>query len=185
MIQPIQFAGETKSNAIRQVVAEREPLALRTFTPSQAVFAKSAGVYHWTPEGRKLFDYSSGVLVANLGHNPKRWLQHFAKSMGWTAEMLFGSEEVGCVESSERTGSCATERTTVDPSLRRREVLSAERQDYGTTYVPAVTMTAYNGITEIETQAVQRLLANLKRSKGSERLDTIVWAASEIGRAHV
>ena len=142
MIEPIQFAGETKSNAVRQVVAEREPLALRTFTPSQAVFAKSAGVYHWTPEGRKLFDYSSGVLVANLGHNPKRWMQHFAKSMCWSPEALFGAE------------ACAGE------------------------YVPAVTMTAYNGITEIETQAVQRLLANIKRSKGSGRLDTIVWAAS-------
>ncbi len=142
MTQPIQFAGETRSNAVRQIVAEREPLALRTFTPSQAVFAKSAGVYHWTPEGRKLFDYSSGVLVANLGHNPKRWMQHFAKSMGWSAEALFGAEA---------------------------------RADE---YVPAVTMTAYNGITEIEVLAVQRLLANIKRSKGSERLDTIVWAAS-------
>ncbi len=177
MTQPIQFAGETKSNAVRQVVAEREPLALRTFTPSQAVFAKSAGVYHWTPEGRKLFDYSSGVLVANLGHNPKRWMQHFAKSMGWSPELLFSEEGVGCVESSERTDSCATDRTTVVPSLRRRDVLSAERQDYSK-YIPAITMTAYNGITEIETQAVQRLLANIKRSKGSERLDTIVWAAS-------
>ena len=46
------------------------------------------------------------------------------------------------------------------------------------TYVPAITMTAYNGITEIEALAVQRLLANIKRSKGSGRLDTIVWAAS-------
>lgn len=156
----IQFAGEAKSNSIRQIVAEREPLALRTFTPSQAVFAKSAGAFHWTPEGRKLFDYSSGVLVANLGHNPKRWMQHFAKYMGWSAEALFGDEA-----------------TTVDPSLRRREVLSAERQDYGH-YIPAITMTAYNGITEIEATAVQRLLVNIKRSKGSDRLDTIVWAAS-------
>lgn len=142
MTQPIQFAGETKSNAVRQVVAEREPIALRTFTPSQAVFAKSAGAFHWTPEGRKLFDYSSGVLVANLGHNPKRWMQHFAKYMGWSPETMFGAE------------AAADE------------------------YVPAITMTAYNGITEIETQAVQRLLANIKRSKGSDRLDTIVWAAS-------
>ena len=39
-------------------------------------------------------------------------------------------------------------------------------------------MTAYNGITEIETMAVQRLLANLRRAKGSDRIDTIVWAAS-------
>ena len=174
MTQPIQFAGETKSNAVRQVVAEREPLALRTFTPSQAVFAKSAGVYHWTPEGRKLFDYSSGVLVANLGHNPKRWMQHFAKSMGWSPELLFSEEGVGCVESSERTDSCATDRATVDPSLRRREVLSAERQDYGTTYVPAITMTAYNGITEIETQAVQRLLANIKRSCDTTLDDSLI-----------
>jgi 4-aminobutyrate aminotransferase-like enzyme len=174
MTQPIQFAGEPKSNAVRQVVAEHEPVALRTFTPSQAVFAKSAGVYHWTPEGRKLFDYSSGVLVANLGHNPRRWMQHFAKYMGWSAEMLFGSDE--------------GDRTTVVPSLRRRDslsadvlsanVLSAERQDYSTDYVPAVTLTAYNGITELEAQAVQRLLANIKRSKGSGRIDTIVWAAS-------
>ena len=177
MTQPIQFAGETRSNAVRQIVAEREPLALRTFTPSQAVFAKSAGVYHWTPEGRKLFDYSSGVLVANLGHNPKRWMQHFAKSMGWTAEMLFGGEGGGDAAREEGSGAGATDRATVVPSLRRRDILSAERQDYGN-YVPAITMTAYNGITEIETQAVQRLLANIKRSKGSERLDTIVWAAS-------
>lgn len=142
MSPAIQYAGETKSNAVRQVIAEREPLALRTFTPSQAVFAKSAGVYHWTPEGRKLFDYSSGVLVANLGHNPKRWMQHFAKYMGWSPEAMFGAEA---------------------------------RADE---YVAAITMTAYNGVTEIESLAVQRLLANIKRSHGSDRLDTIVWAAS-------
>lgn len=142
MTQAIQFPGESKSNAVRQVVAEREPQSLRTFTPSQAVFAKSAGVYHWTPEGRKLYDFSSGVLVANLGHNPRRWMQHFARYMNWSAEALFGTD-------------------------------AAEGE-----FVPAITMTAYNGITEIETQAVQRLIANVRRSKGSDRLDTIVWAAS-------
>ena len=166
MKSAIQFAGETKSNAVRQIVAEREPVALRTFTPSQAVFAKSAGPYHWTPEGRKLFDYSSGVLVANLGHNPKRWMQHFAKSMGWTAEMLFGDADD---ESARRMGTPA-------------RPLSANEETTGKsahpTYVPAITMTAYNGVTEIEALAVQRLLANIKRSKGSERLDSIVWAAS-------
>ena len=45
-------------------------MALRTFTPTQAVIAKSAGVFHWTADGRKLYDFTSGVLVANLGHNP-------------------------------------------------------------------------------------------------------------------
>ena len=47
--------------------------ALRTFTPSLAVLERSAGSYHWTPEGRKLADFTSGVLVTNLGHNPARW----------------------------------------------------------------------------------------------------------------
>jgi 4-aminobutyrate aminotransferase-like enzyme len=142
MSHPIEFTGEARSNAARQIVANHEPIALRTFTPSQAVFAKSAGVFHWTPEGRTLYDYSSGVLVANLGHNPKRWMQHFAKYMGWTPEMFGGPDALA------------------------------------DDYVPAITMTAYNAITEVETRAVERLLANLKRSKGSERLDTIVWAAS-------
>lgn len=142
MTHLIEFAGETQSNAVRRVIAESEPVALRTFTPSQAVFAKSAGVFHWTPEGRTLYDYSSGVLVANLGHNPKRWMQSFGKYMGWSAD-LFGGKP-------------------------------AQADDYA----PALTMTAYNGITEVETQAVKRLLANLHKSPGSKRLDTIVWAAS-------
>ena len=142
MVPIIQFTGETRSNAVRQIIAEHEPAALRTFTPSQAVFAKSAGVFHWTPEGRTLYDFSSGVLVANLGHNPRRWMQHFGKYLGWTPEMFGGPE--------------------------------AMADDY----VPAVTMTAYNGVTEVETQAVSRLQNNLRRSPGSERLETIVWAAS-------
>jgi len=141
MSQPIQYAGEPQSNAARQIIAACEPQALRTYTPSQAVFAKSAGVFHWTPEGLKLFDYSSGVLVANLGHNPRRWMQRFARYLSWSPEFLFGD-------------AAADE------------------------YFPAVTMTAYNGVTEIEAQAVQRLLANLRRSPGSDRLNTIVWAAS-------
>ena len=142
MTHPIEFAGECRSNAARQIVAQYEPAALRTFTPSQAVFAKSAGVFHWTPEGRKLYDFSSGVLVANLGHNPRRWLQSFGKYLGWPANVF-------------------------DASPARADE-----------YVPAVTMTAYNGITEVETLAVERLLANLHRSQGSRRLESIVWAAS-------
>ena len=88
MTTSIQFPNEAQSNAARQIVADREALALRTFTPTQAVLAKSAGVFHWTPENRRLYDYSSGVLVANLGHNPKRWLGRLAGYMGWSAEML-------------------------------------------------------------------------------------------------
>lgn len=86
----IQFTGEDRSNAIRETIAHKEPVALRTFTPSQCVLAKSAGVFHWTPEGRRLYDYSSGVLVANLGHNPRRWMQRMAGYMGWTPSQISG-----------------------------------------------------------------------------------------------
>ena len=71
--QPIHHDGEAKSNQFRDGLAETEPFCLRTKTPSLAVFRRSAGSYHFTPEGRKLADFTSGVLVANLGHHPRRW----------------------------------------------------------------------------------------------------------------
>jgi len=90
MTAPIQFPGEDRSNAVRATIAHTEPVALRTFTPSQCVLAKSAGVFHWTPEGRRLYDYSSGVLVANIGHNPTRWMRRFSRYMGWNPSLADG-----------------------------------------------------------------------------------------------
>lgn len=142
MPQPIQFYGENESNDIREAIAQGEPAALRTFTPSQAVLAKSAGIYHWTPEGRRLYDYSSGVLVSNLGHNPKRWMQNFFKYMAWNIDDIAGKPA--------KPGE----------------------------YVESVSMTAYNAITPIEAEAVKRLLKNVKSSKGGNRLDMVMWAAS-------
>ncbi len=141
MTDPIQFPNEPRSNAARQIVASREALALRTFTPSQAVLAKSAGAFHWTPEGRRLYDYSSGVLVSNLGHNPKRWLGRLAGYMGWSAEML-------------------------KPAAGFDD------------YYPAVPLTAYNAVTEVETRATERLVKSLQASPGGNRLQTVMWAAS-------
>src|SRR4051794_15160777 len=83
MTGPLHHPKETSSNAVRDVVARCEPRSLRTYTPTQAVLARSAGIYHWTPEGRRLYDFSSGVLVANLGHNPRSWMRRFCSYMGW------------------------------------------------------------------------------------------------------
>src|ERR1700744_224928 len=69
----IEHPGENLSNGIRRRAAAVEPQALRTYTPSLAVIARSQGSYHWTPEGRKLADFTSGVLVANLGQHPAGW----------------------------------------------------------------------------------------------------------------
>jgi len=85
MTSPVQHPRETASNAVRAELVQVEPRSLRTYTPTQAVLARGAGVYLWTPEGRRLYDFSSGVLVANLGHNPQRWMQRFVRHMGWPA----------------------------------------------------------------------------------------------------
>ncbi len=135
----VHFDHEERSNAIRDIIAETEPHSLRTFTPSQAVLAKSAGVFHWTPEGRRLYDYSSGVLVANLGHNPKRWMNRFTNYLGWTPDVMSSTEDG---------------------------------------FFQAVSLTAYNAITELEANASRRLTANLQASPGGNRLDTVIWAAS-------
>ena len=65
----IEHPGEDQSNEARRFLRETEPLTQRTYTPSLAIVERSAGSYHWTPEGRKLADFSSGVLVANVGHS--------------------------------------------------------------------------------------------------------------------
>ncbi len=83
MPPPIQHLHEPDSNAGRAELARVEPYSLRTFTPTQAVLAQSAGIYHWTPEGRRLYDFSSGVLVSNLGHNPANWLRGYFRYMNW------------------------------------------------------------------------------------------------------
>jgi 4-aminobutyrate aminotransferase-like enzyme len=145
MAAPIYFPGEDRSNAFRRTIARQEPMAQRTFTPSQMVLARSSGVFHWTPEGRRLYDYTSGVLVANLGHNPLRWMKRFAAYLGWTGDLLSG-------QSIDATGSDQ--------------------------FFSAVTLTAYNAVSPIEAQAVERLLRNVQSWPGGSRLDTVLWAAS-------
>jgi 4-aminobutyrate aminotransferase-like enzyme len=83
---PISFPGEDASNACRETITELEPRGLRTYTPTLAVLARSEGIYHWTADSRKLYDYTSGVLVANLGHNPPEWLERFWGHLGWTPQ---------------------------------------------------------------------------------------------------
>jgi 4-aminobutyrate aminotransferase-like enzyme len=69
-VPPLHHSGEPGGNASRDTLARVEPRSLRTFTPTQAVIAKSAGIFHWTADSRRLYDFTSGVLVSNLGHNP-------------------------------------------------------------------------------------------------------------------
>ncbi|HUY87880.1 MAG TPA: aminotransferase class III-fold pyridoxal phosphate-dependent enzyme [Pirellulales bacterium] len=133
---PIEHPGEPKSNEIRRRIAAVEPHSLRTYTPSMAVLAKSAGCCHWTPEGRRLADFTSGVLVMNLGHNPTNWWRRVFDYLGLAH--LAGEGE----------------------------------------FCPAVTLNAYNSLTEVEALATERLVACLRRQPGGARCEQVMWAAS-------
>ena len=118
MTTPIHFPHEDKSNAARDVIAQREPVSLRTFTPSQAVLAKSAGSVHWTPEGRKLYDFSSGVLVSNLGHNPKRWMRRFNEYLGWSPAAFEGDGYAEAVSMTAYNAITPIEAASVERLIR-------------------------------------------------------------------
>jgi 4-aminobutyrate aminotransferase/(S)-3-amino-2-methylpropionate transaminase len=121
---------------------------LRTYTPTQAVLARGAGIYHWTPEGRRLYDFTSGVLVANLGHNPRSWLKRYADYLGWSAANWTRTSE-----------------DTVDRAAAAG-------------YFPALPMTAYNAVTTVEVEASRRLVELLQNHPGGQRLEQVFWAAS-------
>lgn len=128
MTTPIQFPGEDRSNAVRRVIAEKEPAALRTYTPTQAVLDRAAGCFVWTPEGRRLYDYTSGVLVANLGHNPRRWMKRLTEYMGWTPDHLTG-DDAGYFEAVPLTAYNAV--TEVEARATERLVQSLQARTGG------------------------------------------------------
>ena len=69
----IQHDGEPRANAIRERLDAVIGRGQRTYTPSQLTVEKAQGCYLWTVDGRKLVDFTSGVLVANLGHDHPRF----------------------------------------------------------------------------------------------------------------
>lgn len=127
MNSPIAFDGEEKSNQIRASIEHDEPRGLRTYTPSLAVIARSSGLYHWTADGRKLADFSSGVLVTNLGHTPRRWLERLRHYMGWTEEALTTHDEY--VVASPLTAYNAI--STIENTANHRLLSSLRSTKYG------------------------------------------------------
>ncbi|MEX2578921.1 MAG: aspartate aminotransferase family protein [Verrucomicrobiales bacterium] len=121
----ITHTDEPVSNELRETLATTEPECLRTMTTSMAVLAASAGSYHYTPEGRKLADFTSGVLVANLGHNPKRWWKRVWELMG--LDDLKGDE--GYHRAVTLTSYNAT--TEVETEANRRLLANMQAQPGG------------------------------------------------------
>lgn len=154
MTNCIHHPQEPVSNRNREDLAHTEPRSLRTYTPTQAVLGESAGVFHWTPEGRKLYDFSSGVLVANLGHNPRAWMERFFHHMGY-------------------------KNLPFDGGSPRNKIKPAPGGDNNCEeFFRAVPMTAYNAVTPVEVAANRKLLDLMKGRPGGGRMEQVMWAAS-------
>lgn len=142
---------ELESDAARRAIAQREPRALRTYTPTLAVIERSAGCYLYTPDGGKLADFTSGVLVANLGHNPTRWWRRVYQYLGHGPELFDGE------------------------TLQREQTPSSTAESR---FFAAAPLTAYNAITPLEAEACRRLIASVQSLPGGNRLEQVVWSAS-------
>jgi 4-aminobutyrate aminotransferase-like enzyme len=118
---------EPTSNIVRSDANRFEARSLRTFTPTQAVLARSSGVFHWTAEGRRLYDFTSGVLVANLGHNPVSWMRRFAGYMGWSLPQQIAEGTSGFFEAAPLTAYNAVTQLDVEASRRLVQVLHSCR----------------------------------------------------------
>lgn len=123
--RPIEHPGEDQSNDLRRRLMKSEPRTLRTFTPTLVALANSAGSYHWTPEGRKLADFTSGVLVANLGHNPTRWWKRLLDYMGM-ASLDENAEFQSAVPLTSYNGM-----TTIEVLANERLLANLRRQPGG------------------------------------------------------
>jgi len=79
----IRHRGEPQANRIRSRLDQFVGRGQRTYTPSQLTVLTAKGCNIWTVDGRKLIDFTSGVLVINLGHqHPLFEKQYRAYSSG-------------------------------------------------------------------------------------------------------
>ncbi|MDA7980614.1 MAG: aspartate aminotransferase family protein [Pirellulales bacterium] len=150
----MSFRGEECSNQLRVEAAALEPRSFRTYTPTLTVAERSAGSYLWTPEGRMLADFTSGVLVTNLGHHPIDWWKSVLDHMGLREHLV----------ARNPGAASAVEETT--PAVSPAEFLSA------------VPLSAYNALTELEVRAAENLIAVMRREQGGGRIEQVAWAAS-------
>lgn len=149
MAEPISFPDEPLSNRARARIAEIEARGQRTYTPTQAVLARSEGIYHYTPEGRRLADFTSGVLVANLGHHPPGWWERVLRYLAL------------CPGASGAINASAAPPLTAYNAITPVEVQASER------LLASLRRTAFGG----------RLEKLLWAASGSEGIQKAIWAA--------
>ncbi|MBM3214835.1 aspartate aminotransferase family protein [Candidatus Poribacteria bacterium] len=87
----IQHAEEPRANALRCELEQYVGSAHKTFTPTQAVIARAEGCWLETLDDNRLLDFTSGVLVANLGHNHPRFESAYARYAAGTPRNCYNA----------------------------------------------------------------------------------------------
>ncbi|MBN2311286.1 MAG: aspartate aminotransferase family protein [Candidatus Hydrogenedentes bacterium] len=102
MSPSIQHENEPKANGIRQRLDAILGCGQRTYTPTQLVIEKARGCDLWTVDGRRLIDFTSGVLVANLGHAHARFEELFRQYYGELPRNAYNMVAAVEVDAAER-----------------------------------------------------------------------------------
>lgn len=75
----IEHNNEPLANEIRKTADVCIGRGQSTYTPTQLVVGKAKGRYLYTVDGRKLVDFTSGVLVQNLGYSHSAFEKYSAR----------------------------------------------------------------------------------------------------------
>jgi len=98
----ISHPNEDKGNYYRSLYAKYIARSQNTYTPTQVVVEKAQGVYLWTVDGRRLVDFTSGVLVCNLGYAHPKFESKFKDYYGQLPRNAYNMTSPVQIEASRR-----------------------------------------------------------------------------------
>jgi 4-aminobutyrate aminotransferase-like enzyme len=101
-MESIRHPREPKGNAVRGRLGKCVGRGQRTYTPSQLAVEKAKGCWLWTVDGRKLIDFTSGVLVVNLGYAHAGFERLYKKYLGGLPRSSYNMVAPVEVEAAER-----------------------------------------------------------------------------------
>ncbi len=98
----ISHSGEDKGNYYRELWTKYVGHGQQTYTPSQIVVERAQGIYLWTVDGKRLIDFTSGVLVSNLGYAHPKFEKKFKEYYAQLPRNTYNMISPVQVEASKR-----------------------------------------------------------------------------------
>lgn len=98
----IEHLNERRGNELREAYGRVIGRGLNTYTPTQVVADRAEGCCLWTVDGRRLLDFASGVLVANLGHAHPGFERRFDEYRAGLPHNAYNLITPVLIEASER-----------------------------------------------------------------------------------